>query len=1116
MRSRPFPLVLALLLPMACSGPRDSETTGDDPTNTLTTPQPTTTTPTTAPGTDDLGCLPEPHEVTDEGSYQSLVDARVSAEIVRVELRAADRPRLAAAAALLVAYATENPLASSAQLTTFASELDAALSTWASGDPELTQPHHLVPALRHAAATLSHPALAGTRTDVGERATEWLGMNIRQRPSDDRAVAFDRAHLVAFDRHQPFAHLVTQAMLDRSPDACVRPGLAAALQSWATTQQLELRPADLQASYPGVAAAKAALPQSVQAFFAQRDTGFVDLRAAVRQSYDDTAKRIAALGDEIADALEDEPDVVETGPLTKEELADLIAQRAAEAQARTESRATVSLVASLMEQSEVEADVGYAAQAEEVADAQGTTEDVLAYVRDGIKVAGGVGAFVAGVKLAKPGVAIAGLVSVADGAYGLFGPDEGPPPEKEILEQILQLRQQVEDLRVQMHDRFDRIDSRLNEMFDALSAGLEALDASTRTIDGNVRELSRELYATRSSVLEGQLGLHEALQAGFVESLIDDIEFGLAFHERTGKPLDYAGSGSNSFFALQSRFYTAAAIDAKNTLHAGSDVLDLDEATVTLTSDLALQVNALAQFPAALGEAPLSSTRLANPRMWSVGADAFAQMARENPWYFARVHDSDPGRLTELIETGEAVESALQLAADPVWIERLVDELQLEVLDLEVEVGLLEFLRDGDYSEEFDPYLGVNQVPNRLGLPVRIVTKSSFPAGFDHSALWGLHDPLFAAAAVTRFPGWGLTRWDTVMWHQSSFWHFDHVSPPYTRVSTPLRDMTYTPNLLATWGEWGAMELHYDPAPPKDVSQWFTDHPGLLETLCGAQVGDEVDVDGIIVSVATRTITPFKNDELDPSPPLPRPDVGDLTDHIQQIQEAYEQRLDERLLAAAPRFRTIDNLATVLDAYLSLGAPQSLLDDEILRARLRGDAEVRLGHLEATGGLGRYETYDVARQSGVRPPDLEPTLLPASEQLLERLLPVLEEGVPQKHAYLEWSLQGLRALERSVFALSADDAYATTAGTTLQVGATLGVLSNDAEQPGAASITAAVTVEPSNGTLTLGSDGSLTYVPDAGFVGEDSFAYEATAMLTSDTPEIQVTAEPAMVVIRVE
>ncbi len=71
----------------------------------------------------------------------------------------------------------------------------------------------------------------------------------------------------------------------------------------------------------------------------------------------------------------------------------------------------------------------------------------------------------------------------------------------------------------------------------------------------------------------------------------------------------------------------------------------------------------------------------------------------------------------------------------------------------------------------------------------------------------------------------------------------------------------------------------------------------------------------------------------------------------------------------------------------------------------------------------------------------------------------------------------------------ADDAYATLQSSTLVVGAP-GVLLNDADADSGQTLQAFVTQPPAQGTLTLNTDGSFTYVPAAGGAGLGVFAFK--------------------------
>ncbi|GAB5407081.1 MAG: hypothetical protein Aurels2KO_53120 [Aureliella sp.] len=92
--------------------------------------------------------------------------------------------------------------------------------------------------------------------------------------------------------------------------------------------------------------------------------------------------------------------------------------------------------------------------------------------------------------------------------------------------------------------------------------------------------------------------------------------------------------------------------------------------------------------------------------------------------------------------------------------------------------------------------------------------------------------------------------------------------------------------------------------------------------------------------------------------------------------------------------------------------------------------------------------------------------------------------------------------------VAADNSYTLDQDTTLTIDAP-GVLGNDSDIDGD-DLTASLVTGPASGSLTLSADGSFAYTPDAGFVGNDSFVYQAAdtagAVSESVTVSLQVNA----------
>ncbi|MCA9151939.1 MAG: tandem-95 repeat protein, partial [Planctomycetales bacterium] len=91
--------------------------------------------------------------------------------------------------------------------------------------------------------------------------------------------------------------------------------------------------------------------------------------------------------------------------------------------------------------------------------------------------------------------------------------------------------------------------------------------------------------------------------------------------------------------------------------------------------------------------------------------------------------------------------------------------------------------------------------------------------------------------------------------------------------------------------------------------------------------------------------------------------------------------------------------------------------------------------------------------------------------------------------------------------------YTGLPSTPLVIPASRGVLANDRDVDSTA-LHATIVASPQHGLLTLGDDGSFTYVPDAEFVGDDAFRYRVDDGESSSEPvvvNLTITATPVVI-----
>uniref|UniRef100_UPI0024958F38 DUF7507 domain-containing protein n=1 Tax=Algibacter lectus TaxID=221126 RepID=UPI0024958F38 len=123
---------------------------------------------------------------------------------------------------------------------------------------------------------------------------------------------------------------------------------------------------------------------------------------------------------------------------------------------------------------------------------------------------------------------------------------------------------------------------------------------------------------------------------------------------------------------------------------------------------------------------------------------------------------------------------------------------------------------------------------------------------------------------------------------------------------------------------------------------------------------------------------------------------------------------------------------------------------------------------------------------------------------------ICDDGFPQACDTATVTIKVLADPNTGVNEVIANSDTATTeAGSSVDVV----VLANDIDPEGdALSITPGSVTDPVNGTIVENADGTITYTPDAGFVGEDTFTYEVCdtgSPQACDTATVTVTVDPS-------
>ena len=271
----------------------------------------------------------------------------------------------------------------------------------------------------------------------------------------------------------------------------------------------------------------------------------------------------------------------------------------------------------------------------------------------------------------------------------------------------------------------------------------------------------------------------------------------------------------------------------------------------------------------------------------------------------------------------------------------------------------------------------------------------------------------------------------------------------------------------------------------------------------------------------------FNNHRIEENPEAVELYQEDLRWVRSQVRSELRARLLDESSSIAQAAEALDDVEAVLDAYISIARPGLLESSAIARAILRGatgsvdpmgnpikPSEVGLRSESVLDLIDRIEAADTA---GWADPSLNVSTL--ADQLLFNLALLQEELVnstdlPNESApYFRWALEELKSLRDHSDKLAIDDSFETH-----RAGNTESVLDNDIRQLRSQDVVNGQVVastgrfevdtgfgpgdpgyvSPSHGQVTFNADGTFTYTPDAGYIGQDRFTYRALCDITTD------------------
>jgi Bacterial Ig domain len=1068
--------------------------------------------------------------IENDAEYAQLVSAMRATEYVRTDVIVADnpKPRVYATLAGVMAYAERNPNATDAQLAAFVQAFDAACQAFTPGAPDLNNPARFYATLRF--LTIDDPIFTGTDTKVGEQALKLLGITI---PDPDgyesiqrRMVRYEFALARSLDYRPELFDLLVTGFFGQDPAGNDRPGLPAILDAYFEAEGFDPELGGVRDDRPKVNAGLAVLPTDFAGYELAIAEGpeNMALRDVVTAQLDTVRAQITSIVgvDSTIDdgsldfALANAPGLAESVDLTLNDPAYVqmvLDDLRADLEATTEARASSSAATYLMLQSDFAEIQTYASYTQDFSSISLQANDDLSGIKSGVTIAGNIGLLAGAYAVGDPLTAAGAILNLTTEAIGIVdGLNDGPPVDQQIFDQVVALRQQVEQMRQEMNERFDRIDRQLNIMYNTMIAGFDAIGDQIGDLQSDVDELVRDMAVARSQLRRLEAALYGVAQDILLTDLTSETNLVLDYRDENGIDLLYSG-GSPDFITASESFFTYATVTSLSESFAGSrtnPTVNVDNADEYIGSaPVAAYINDLAVLPQSLGLPALANSILPGIEPWSQAASAYAQLARENPWYFAyryrkqlEDYNSDPQNeslpeLDRIIQSGDQLVSFVNTIretdsnGDSALFDQLIMNYKGAVasvqtpIDTEIASRIPSLFTNGNVSLDFwqgTPQTSVQElVPRLIGTDGTQFQGSSFSLTFPNNAPDKGYKAFSAPglSSVTQMSyliendlaGFPVKNEAVILIDELQTVN-DWLVSMFLRVGNQKLENTEKaikvyfevggspiPNTPPFWSLYGMGPFGNGPYSRVQIFREAWADAGLgadwmNQNSTGSPLGT-YEIGPIVVNSFPDTEEWYYRVIVTESIPatgfVPEDIFGDLYNYRSDIPpEILSQLLDESSLLSLAA-QDLDDAKALIDAYVSIGMQEELNQSEVLRSALRavpGTSELGLGFIDTILMVTDIDSTD--SPNGWADQDLNISILgDVLNQRIDLVADEIRRGLERPASaptYVGWMMAELNHLRETAFDLTADDTYVAGTDGVASADNLAGVLANDVDQ----------------------------------------------------------------------